>query len=710
MANVRGDEVMQRLRMISPARDFLVVEKVNANAWRDAGRILPAPGDLHPNQARFRGWKVCGITPGDEAGWQEVFYLKPLEDQQAYNWEYANTLGNEYDEVELTYLIPRADYAPGSLGAPPSLGGRTWTYMGERQVRSDAETDAFYVRVVQSFMDISTARSGVRVDGETGELRPFSRQIVAAGTAGQAVDSSGTYAEVRPVNRLFSIKETMQAAGLAGAGDGATRTWDDVINYPWPDVLAGFDFYALPDADGQIAKIAQRPIWLREAYNGPCEAEITETWTLAEPTPPALVPMLEGEVWFDGALLSVPRLRCLHPELTFYEAPGSSHPTLGNYLYSQTFEATTLEDWPAEHVASFTVRPAFGGYLSRKVVVKRPSVAGLFQNVILLKAGVPSGVNGFTFSWERVNPVGTLTRYRMDVNTKPDFTGTFLTGWKNKNLNTATTETVTGLTAGVVYYVRVKAELVVSEADVTVNSNTVLVAAEPVVAYTLTVVETSQVVADGDEIDFGAFVLGDSPEVLTLRITNTGNVALLGLARALTGADAADWTAASLSSASLAVAATRDFTLTLDPALAGTKAAVLTLSSTNGPDLVADLAAQVTDAILLLESPDNTPLTSGGSTLNFSSDGVTPDDKTVVLRGNGTTPVTVTALNLTLTDAARWSIVGGPTLPLVLDPAEEVSFTLRFLSNGGGPYSAALEAVSDDPDSPFIVFLQGADI
>ena len=132
MANVRGDEVMQRLRMISPARDFLVVEKVNANAWRDAGRILPAPGDLHPNQARFPGWKVCGITPGDEGGWQEVFYLKPLEDQQEYNWEYANTLGNEYDEVELTYLIPRADYAPGSLGAPPALGGRTWTYMGER--------------------------------------------------------------------------------------------------------------------------------------------------------------------------------------------------------------------------------------------------------------------------------------------------------------------------------------------------------------------------------------------------------------------------------------------------------------------------------------------------------------------------------------------------------------------------------------------------
>lgn len=704
--NQEVDDPEWMLEMVSPGRDFLLRRKVKADPWLEVGGIKPAPGDDIEIKTRFPNHKLAGVTPADEGGWQYEYYLAPLSNQQSYNWQFANSLGEEYDEVSLTYIVPRASYTPGAISAPPALGGRTWTYMGERQVRRDARTDALFVETVHLYRDISAPRAGQEIDMETGLVRPYEERIVPAGTAGQAVDTNGTAKQVRHLNALWSLERTLQVAGLAGGGNGATRSWGDVVNYSWPDVLLGFNFYALPAADGSLYKIAQRPIYLREAYSGPCAATITETWTKTPPTPPVITPMLEGEVWFDGALLQVPRTRALHPAMVFYEAPGTGHPELGNYLYYQAFEATSLTDWPATYVASFNVTPAFGGYLSRKLEITRPTTT-LFANLLQLTGAPTVGVvNGWTLNWQRLNPVGTLVRYRVDINTKPDFTGSYLSGWKNRNMTTALTAAVTGLVPGVVYYARVKAEIT---AQPTAVSNTLLAAVEPVVAYTLTVVETSQALSEGSDVDFGTTVTGGSPVVLTIRITNTGNVVLTGLARALSGTHAADWTAAALSSANLAAGATRDFTLSFVPGADGARVAEVALTTTNGPDVVFQLEGTGVTPTLQVENPIGTPLTSGVSSINMLSDGVQPAQTDIRLKSVGTGAVTITAINLIGADAAQWFVQTflSPPLPIALGTSGQHTVELIYEPPGGWPHTAQLEIVSNDPNSPFVVDLNG---
>lgn len=695
-----GDKPKWTRQYVSPALDFVLREEVTNE---QADKLVP--GQAHP-QGKYTGYVFCGLTPANEKG-QYAYYAKTRAAQEAYNYQNAEVLGNEWPELRQTWVITRAAYAAAGHAqqtAPPALGGRTWTFMDSVQRRMPPEFDAIFVEVEHVWRDISTGRTDSVVDMETGQLRSEEKRIVAAGTAGQAVDAAGTYKNVQALNRLWSLQRTLQVAGLAGGGDGSTRPWNDVVNYTWPDVLLGFDLYALPAADGSIYKIAHRPIYLREAYSGPCAATITETWTKNPPIPPVLAPMLEGEVWFDGALLQLPRHRCLHGEITFYEAPGSAHPELGNYLYSQTFPATSHTDWPVTHVASFNVTPAFGGYLSRKVEINRPTTT-LFANLIELSGEPTEGtVNGWTLNWTRHNPTGSLVRYRVDISTRPDFTGSFLSGWKNRNMGAATSGAVTGLVAGVVYYARVKAEITAQPVAV---SNILMVAAESVVAYTLEVVETAQIVADGDTVNFGAQVFGGAALVLTLRITNTGNVALLGLAREVTGADAADWTAAALASTSLAAGATRDFTLTFDAASEGIKAAELALSTTNGEDITVDLAALAAAPDLTAESPIGFDLTSGVSTLNFSSNGITPDEQTIRLKNFSGADLTVTGISITGADAAEWSTAGIGSLPQVLADTITIDFTISFLPSGAGTYAAALEITTDDPDSPFIIYLSG---
>lgn len=675
--NQRTDDLDWELEMVSPGRDFLLRRKVKADPWLDVGSIKPAPGDAMEVASRFPNHKLAGITPADEAGWQYEYYLAPLSNQQAYNWEFANGLGEEYDEVSLTYIVPRSTYAPGAIAAPPSLGGRTWTYMGERQVRRDARTDALFVETVHLYRDISAPRAGQEIDMETGLVRAYSERIVAAGTAGQAVDTNGTAKQVRHINALWSLERTLQVAGLAGGGDGTTRSVSDVVNYSWPDVLLGFDFYALPAVDGSIYKIAQRPIYLREAYDGPCAATVTETWTKNPPTPPAITPMLEREVWFDGALLQVPRTRALHAAMVFYEAPGTDHPELGNYLYSQAFEATSLTDWPATYVAAFNVTAAFGGYLSRKLEITRPTMT-LFANLLQLTAEPTGGVvGGWTLNWTRFNATGTLSKYRVDINTKPDFTGSFLSGWKNKDMATATTAAVTGLVAGVVYYVRVKAEIT---ANPTAISNTVLVAAEPVVAMEITSPEGVE--ADGGTLAFGTINPDVSAVVKTITIENTGNVSITGLAAALSGTNADQWAVGAMSgSGALAPGATRTFDVTFDPTTIGAKAATLTITSDNAADVAISLTGTGAYPFVQVQYPGTTDLLNNelgfGAVVGYSTPTTNP--KTITLQNQGTIAAYITSVEVP-GYASAFAFTGDliTGLPYTLAPAASVTFVITW--------------------------------
>jgi hypothetical protein len=674
--NGEADDLTFSLEMVSPGRDFLLRRKVEAKPWLGVGQIKPAPGDDIVLKTKFPNHKLAGIVPGEEEGWQYEYYLAPLSNQQAYNWEFANGLSEEYDEVRLTYIVKRADYVPGAIAAPPALGGRTWTYMGERQVRRDARTDALFVETQHLYRDIVTARTGQELDVETGLVRPYSERMVAAGTAGQAVDTNGTAKEVRHINALWSLERTLQVAGLAGGGDGSSRTWSDVLNYSWPDVLLGFSWAVLPKVDGSIEKIVARPVWLREAYDGPCAATITETWTKNPPTPPLITPMQLAEVFFDGALMSIPRTRALHAAITLYEAPGSNHPELGNYLYQEFFPATSLTDWPATYVASFNVTPAFGGYLSKKVEITRPT-GTLFANLLQLSGAPTTGTaNGWTLNWERLNPVGTLTKYRVDINTKADFTGSFLTGWKNKDMATATTAAVTGMVLGVVYFVRVKATITAQPLAV---SNTLLAASEAVVSMKVTSPEGEE--TDGGSLAFGIANPWAGTVVKTITLENTGNVTITGLAAQLSGTNADQWGVGVLGSTTLAPGASLMFDVTFDPTSLGSKTATLTIASANAADVAITLTGTGVQSVLQVQYPGTTPL--AGNQLGFGSvsgySTPTTNPKTITLKNTYSVPAYISSVDVPSFSAAfsySGDLITG--LPYTLPPGDSVSFVMTW--------------------------------
>jgi hypothetical protein len=74
---------------------------------------------------------------------------------------------------------------------------------------------------------------------------------------------------------------------------------------------------------------------------------------------------------FPATNLAIPS--CLHPELTFTEVVGSSHPTLHAATTSKTFAATNYTDWPSAVVAGFSQTPYSGGYRIRSTLIYKPA-------------------------------------------------------------------------------------------------------------------------------------------------------------------------------------------------------------------------------------------------------------------------------------------------------------------------------------------------
>jgi hypothetical protein len=408
--------------------------------------------------------------------------------------------------------------------------------------------------------------------------------------------------------------------------------------------------------------------------------------------------MLPREVEYRTPLVSASTPPCLHGDIYLYDTPGSNHPSLGFYFYEQFYPATNLTDWPSTYLASLTVRPAAGGYLARKVEVKRPSGAVL-PNTLTLDPAVPgTAINTATIAWTLENQtVGATVDYRLDVNSNSQFTGTFLTGFNDKDLNTATSDTITGMTAQTPYYIRVRAIITVGMTTTEVVSNTVMYVPQPVVTFTLTDMSGPTVVPNNGTVAYGDATANGTDVTKTIRITNTGNVAITGLARALGGTDSSQWVAGTLASTSLAVGGTRDFTLDFGPTSTGAKTATVTVSLTNGPSQTLNLTGTGTWVLVVNDGTAGTPISNGGTMPTTLVIDNTPYPLEAFNPSSDALPITSVAWSGP--DAAVFAVGGlGSSVAGGSSQAFEVSV---LVGTGTGTYTADLTITHGGTNSPF---------
>jgi hypothetical protein len=345
-------------------------------------------GEAHPDPLKFPDHELVYVAPnGDSPGWQRWYYAAKRSEQHVYNWEWSNT--PEWPQIKQTFFVRREEFDQTATYAAPPAGDINLTGFGvvstSRREIDSAELRSMFVLVdvvrEEIYLNTGPVRSpkaltGVAFDEETGEARPWSKIKVFAGTSGESINSSGQFATVDPINTLWSIKTTRKAAGLAGAAI-KTRTLNTIVDYYWPPVLQQSKMLieAFPRKEGPSA-IKFRYSWTREPYSGPCYAEVIETWTLIAPNvllPTVMQPM---EIQYSGPNLQFSIPPSLHAQIQFGETIAANDPVWDapqGTTYKETYPATNPDNWPSFVIASYSVRPMSGGFLSRRVNVYNPT-------------------------------------------------------------------------------------------------------------------------------------------------------------------------------------------------------------------------------------------------------------------------------------------------------------------------------------------------
>jgi hypothetical protein len=440
---------VQKLPVTPLIGDLLVSETVDTKVAVNATH--PEFGTPHPNSAKWPNHKFCWAEPGDK-GVQRWVYVADRENQHLYNWEIDDSA--ERPTVKQTFLIPRDEYAAGGVvyTAPEFIDTDDYQIVATTQSRSDiAKLDNLYVVVQVVWEDVTAILSGQEFDPDTGNLYTYSKEKVPAGTPGQQIDNSGEYAEVQPVNSLWSIKTVKQAQGLAGAASGGVATRDPypiIVNYSWPAVLNAsnpFSQFRPPLQEGGYGKAITMPNYLRQAYDGPCVGIVYEQWTKTVPNVTTVGQvMIPAPITWDGALLQVSIPPTLHQGFEIFENSGTNHPVYKWYDYRQYISPTYPADWPQYIDSKLDIRPSFGGYFSRRIRIYNPYYTDL--SLILLASVLEVTATTAHVTWV-TGASGTASVYiRAHGGSWGSPTATGLTG---------NDYTFTGLTAGTAYDIKV---------------------------------------------------------------------------------------------------------------------------------------------------------------------------------------------------------------------------------------------------------------
>jgi hypothetical protein len=540
------------------------------------------------------------------------------------------------------------------------------------------------------------------IDLDTNTVRMTTQEAVLSAdveaAAAAAVDVDGSYSEVQPVNTLWSIKTTQQAAGLAGAPT-KSREYEIVVNYTWPAVYNYSHIRNIPGPDGSsIAAVAFVPVLLRDEYSGPCLARVEESWSLSEPIIVPNAPMLPRSMEFNGQLFA-PRVGpTLHTTQFFREQVGTNgNGKFGPYIFEWSYPETNYTDWPEEILASVDVTPAFGGFNVRKLYVKRPNITAAINQIRALVTEVTG--DSFVLEWGH-NLAGTPD-FLIEVATDPSFKSGILTGYKPAlAVGNVATATITGMVRGKTYYLRVKHT---SPAAV---SNVVTAVTRPTPEIQVEEPAGTILVDGSSSISFGTVLTG-YPLVKTFVIRNIGELPLNELVITKDGTHQADYTISALTDTTLEAGASMSFTVSFNPGASGTRTAALHIASDDETEAPFDIALTGLGVKqeIQVEQPVSTILVTGVSTKDFGSVNTgSTSSLTFTITNVGDGVLSSIAASLSGLDAAQFSITSAPSATLA--PAATTTCVVRCAPNIAGSLVAALNIANDDADeSPYVIGL-----
>jgi hypothetical protein len=212
-------------------------------------------------------------------------------------------------------------------------------------------------------------------------------------------------------------------------------------------------------------------------------------------------------------------------------------------------------------------------------------------------------------------------------------------------------------------------------------------------------------------VAFGNSLIG-APVTKTIIVRNTGEAALTGLAVAIVGMNASEFTVSGLGAYRLAPGAHTSFTVTYEPTVGGYGIASLQITSNDADEnpfsiVLTGIGVFPTAPEIVVEHPVGSRLLDGASSLAFGSSMVgAPITKTVTVRNTGGIALNGLAVTSRGMDASEFTLSGlGATS---LAPGAATTFTVTFKPVAAGTRRASIHIASNDADeNPFDITMTG---
>lgn len=726
---VSGSKLLPRLREpFTPLSTDLFVRE-QFNVVQNPNYSIPAFGTPHntiSKLANFPDHKFCWQTEPDELGNITRWYVADQPTQNLYNYEFSD--GDDWKTITQTFTQPRTGTGsfvypvptPDTTYPPPpnTVVAATYAVVSVEEVRiGDPKLDSLYVAVRVTRKKITDTQQRQLVDLDINKVQTETRQQVPAGTAGSAVDASGNFTEVDPINSLWSNLTIRKAQGLAGNAvlGTASRTIYYEDNYTWPAVLNYIRVVPVLANPGDIYSPATsfnwQPIWIEESYDGPCKYTLVERWTLVKPefgglddwntnSPPGSfpniptqTPLLRRAIIFNGVDLQISVQPSLHTAQQIWDTQ-----------FYGFYPATTPTRWPSTILARVTVTPDQGGWLTRMFYVDAPNTNGVETGITLTQTAATSTT--FTLTWviAAAVPAGTI---KLDVSTDPSFNGSFLSGYQNLTVTGSTLEVV-GATRGQIYYARVSRGGIIS--------NICVCLADP--QPELLVTQAGQTILDGGTLSVGSAEIGAQVST-TITLNSIGLESVTGITVEITGTDASMFSVSSPPT-SLPPTSTSDLTVQFAPSSIGSKTATLAIASNDSasPYNITLTGIGVSPEIQL-EQPVGNILVDGASTVDFGTVTTGSADKTFRLTNVGNTTLrqiegTISGTNLddytfstaiSVTELAPSAYVDfvvtfDPVVDASSTEARTATLSITSTDTDESPFTVSLTGVSDSPTAP----------